>query len=340
MSVTVLLEDDLDVSRGDMLCAADAPAQVARDLRADVCWLDDTAARPGGALPDQAHDAHDARGADADRASRRGREPAHRGGPGRRSSSTTSAASRCAPRGRWRSIRTPTAAPPAASSSSTRRPTPRWPRAWCCETLAAAPRRSPNVVWERGEATREDRWAALGQTGATVWLTGLPVIRQVGDRRRARGEAGRRRPRRLLHRRRQPAPRAVGRPRLRRRLARRERAPRRRGRAHDGRCRARSCWSRSCRRTPSTATACASATRRTGWRSSRCIVDTPLEVCERRDPKGLYRRARAGTLRGLTGIDDPYEAPVEARPRARRHRAARGVGGGSWRQLLAERGIV
>jgi bifunctional enzyme CysN/CysC len=39
------------------------------------------------------------------------------------------------------------------------------------------------------------------------------------------------------------------------------------------------------------------------------FVDTPLEVCEQRDPKGLYRRARAVTLRGLTGIDDPYEPP-------------------------------
>jgi adenylylsulfate kinase len=38
-------------------------------------------------------------------------------------------------------------------------------------------------------------------------------------------------------------------------------------------------------------------------------VSTPLEVCERRDTKGLYRRARAGHLRQLTGIDDPYEAP-------------------------------
>jgi bifunctional enzyme CysN/CysC len=40
-------------------------------------------------------------------------------------------------------------------------------------------------------------------------------------------------------------------------------------------------------------------------------VDTPLEVCEQRDPKGLYRQARAGALRGFTGIDDPYEPPVE-----------------------------
>lgn len=41
------------------------------------------------------------------------------------------------------------------------------------------------------------------------------------------------------------------------------------------------------------------------------FVDTPLEVCEARDPKGLYRRARAGELRGFTGIDDPYEPPAD-----------------------------
>ncbi len=39
------------------------------------------------------------------------------------------------------------------------------------------------------------------------------------------------------------------------------------------------------------------------------FVDAPLDVCEARDPKGLYRRARAGELSGLTGVDDPYEAP-------------------------------
>jgi sulfate adenylyltransferase len=41
-------------------------------------------------------------------------------------------------------------------------------------------------------------------------------------------------------------------------------------------------------------------------------VNTPLEVCERRDRKGLYARARAGQLRGMTGIDDPYEEPANA----------------------------
>jgi len=40
------------------------------------------------------------------------------------------------------------------------------------------------------------------------------------------------------------------------------------------------------------------------------FVDTPIEVCEVRDPKGLYKKARAGELKGFTGIDDPYEPPL------------------------------
>ena len=42
------------------------------------------------------------------------------------------------------------------------------------------------------------------------------------------------------------------------------------------------------------------------------FVDTPLELCEQRDPKGLYRKARSGEIQGMTGIDDPYQAPVQA----------------------------
>jgi hypothetical protein len=40
-------------------------------------------------------------------------------------------------------------------------------------------------------------------------------------------------------------------------------------------------------------------------------VATPLEVCELRDTKGLYARARAGDMPGFTGVDDPYEAPAD-----------------------------
>jgi adenylylsulfate kinase len=39
-------------------------------------------------------------------------------------------------------------------------------------------------------------------------------------------------------------------------------------------------------------------------------INTPIDTCEQRDPKGLYKKARAGQLKGFTGIDDPYEAPT------------------------------
>ncbi|MFZ1491033.1 MAG: adenylyl-sulfate kinase [Ilumatobacteraceae bacterium] len=46
-----------------------------------------------------------------------------------------------------------------------------------------------------------------------------------------------------------------------------------------------------------------------GHRFVEVFVDTPLAECERRDPKGLYARARRGELEGMTGIDSPYEPP-------------------------------
>ena len=48
-----------------------------------------------------------------------------------------------------------------------------------------------------------------------------------------------------------------------------------------------------------------------GCRSSRCSSTRRSTECEARDPKGLYAKARAGEIKGFTGIDDPYEAPVE-----------------------------
>jgi bifunctional enzyme CysN/CysC len=48
-----------------------------------------------------------------------------------------------------------------------------------------------------------------------------------------------------------------------------------------------------------------------GLRFVEVWVDTPIEVCEARDPKGLYAKARAGEITGFTGIDDPYEPPTQ-----------------------------
>lgn len=40
-------------------------------------------------------------------------------------------------------------------------------------------------------------------------------------------------------------------------------------------------------------------------------INTPLEICEQRDVKGLYKKARSGSIKGFTGIDSPYEAPID-----------------------------
>jgi adenylyl-sulfate kinase len=61
-------------------------------------------------------------------------------------------------------------------------------------------------------------------------------------------------------------------------------------------------------------------------------VDTPIEVCEQRDPKGLYRKARAGQLKNFTGIDSPYEPPEHAEIRL--------AGGEAPPEALVERILV
>ena len=169
-------------------------------------------------------------------------------------------------------------------------------------------RRSPNVVWHASELPRDERWEALGVRGMTIWFTGLSgsgkstvasaVERQLlsmkrpaylldGDNLRhgLNGDLG------------------FG-------AADRDENVRRASEVarlfadagvvslvplispyRAGRDRARAIHE------------AASLT------FAEVFVDTPLELCEQRDPKGLYKQARAGEITGFTGIDDPYEAP-------------------------------
>lgn len=50
--------------------------------------------------------------------------------------------------------------------------------------------------------------------------------------------------------------------------------------------------------------------REAGLQFAEIYIDTPIEICEARDPKCLYAKARRGELKGVTGVDDPYEPPL------------------------------
>jgi adenylyl-sulfate kinase len=172
----------------------------------------------------------------------------------------------------------------------------------------AEPARSANVVWQQTQTTREGRWAALGHGGATVWLTGLPasgkstLAAAVEARLLAEGRAAY----------------VLDGDNLRHGLngdlgfSPQDRAE-------------------NVRRTAEVAALIADAGvvslaslvspyiadreaaravhEHRGIAFLEVHVATSLAECERRDPKGLYARARAGELDGLTGVGAPYEAP-------------------------------
>jgi bifunctional enzyme CysN/CysC len=170
--------------------------------------------------------------------------------------------------------------------------------------------RSPNVRWQGTRMTRERRWQALGHGGATLWFTGLPgagkstVAAAVEER--------------LLE---------LGRPallldgdNLRHGLngdlgfdehARRENVRRT---AHVARLLAESGTIALVSLVSPYAAdreTAASLHEADDLAFMEIFVDAPLELCEQRDPKGLYARARAGELAGLTGVGAPYEAPAD-----------------------------
>ncbi len=168
--------------------------------------------------------------------------------------------------------------------------------------------RSPNVRWQRSALSRERRWEALGCAGATVWFTGLPAAGKStlasaveeclveggspaflldGDNLRhgLNGDLG---------------------------FDEGARSENVRRTAHVARLLAESgSIALVSLVSPYAADreAAAALHREAKLPFFEVFVDAPLELCQQRDPKGLYARARAGELCGLTGVGAPYEAP-------------------------------
>jgi bifunctional enzyme CysN/CysC len=177
---------------------------------------------------------------------------------------------------------------------------------------ADAPRvlRSPNVTWHGGQVGRMGRWNLLEQQGAVVWMTGLPAsgkssiahaveesLLQAGRsayvldgdnlRHGLNGDLG---------------------------FSDEDRAENVRRTAHVARLMA-DAGTVAIVSLVSPFAADRDQARELveaeGLQFLEVWVSTPVEECERRDPKGLYAKARAGEISGFTGVDGPYEPPVQ-----------------------------
>jgi bifunctional enzyme CysN/CysC len=321
LTATVVLADELDVGRGDMIVGPESQPSVARHLEATICWMAEAPLRAGARF-ELKHTTRRVRATIEEIQSRVDMatlDSVER--PGELELNDI---------GRVR-LRTtaPLLADPYASNrvsgafilidETTFDTVGAGMIATASEEAGRPPGpHSPDVVWHDPPMPRRERWDILGVRGGTIWLTGLPGS--------GKSTIGEELERRLV---------AAGRPaylldgeNLRHGLSadlgfsdadRHEHARRAANVA-------------SILADTGTVAIVALVSPMAADRAYarelheqadlhfvEAWVDTPLEVCERRDPAGLYRRAWAGELTGFTGVDAPYEEPD--RPDVRLHGA-------------------
>ncbi len=303
-AVTVVLADDVDVSRGDLLASPDDQPVAVREVTAVLAWMDGQRAALDAAVVHV--EAHDPRG----QGDGHGRAPPSRRGRARRATRRRHAG---AQRDRTRVTEADGADPRRrlppqpvdGQFRADRRGDPPDRRRRHDQDVTAS---SNHVSWHDATVGRAARWERHGLSGATVWFTGLSGS---GKSTLANVVAAR-----LLE---------LGRPAY---VLDGDNV--RHGLNADLGFSA-SDRGENVRRVGEVAALMADAGLVvlvpviSPYRADRdrvraahvsvglpfveVFVDTPLEVCEERDPKGLYAKARAGEITGMTGIDDPYEPP-------------------------------
>jgi bifunctional enzyme CysN/CysC len=317
MSVTIRLAGDLDVSRGDMICRPHNRPTVDRHLEAIVCWMTDDPIAAGGVYVIK-HTTRSARAIVEEVRYRIDVNTLHRDEQARQLGLNDI--------GR---VRLRTSVPIIFDEYRRNRTTGSFilideatnvtaGAGMILEAHIERPEaRRGDVTWDRSRLTRGARWALLGQCGATVWLTGLPAagkstIAAALEERIARD--GYRTYRLDGDNLRYGLNSDLG-------FEPGDRAENIRRVAHVASLFADSGTiaivsvispyevDRQVART---------IHERGELEFLEVFVNTPLAECERRDPKGLYARARGGKLTGFTGVDAPYEPPrnadVELRP--------------------------
>jgi bifunctional enzyme CysN/CysC len=343
MSVTVRLEDELDISRGDMLCRPHNHPDLGREIDATICWMGETPSVAGGRYLIK-HTTRTTRAVFTELVHRIHVDTLHRDESAQRLELNDI--------GR---VTLRTAIPLAFDSYRRNRTTGSFILIdeATNDTVAAGMisgvadereqastsgiSKSENVVWDAGKLTRERRWEQLDAHGATLWFTGLPssgkstIAAALEERLVDAGIAAYRLDGDNL---RHGLNANLG-------FTAQDRAENVRRTAHAARLLADAgVVAIASLVSPYAADrdAARAAHEEAGIEFLEVFVNTPVEECERRDPKGLYAKARAGEITGFTGVDDPYEAPVTPELELAAVDVAEAVDR-AW-ALLAARGIV
>jgi bifunctional enzyme CysN/CysC len=313
MAVTITLQDEIDISRGDVIARVNNRPIAGQELDATVCWMSETADLAAGKRYLLKHGTRTVRATATEVQYRLDVNTLHR-----------DEAADVLELNEIGRVRLHTVAPIFYDEYRRNRATGSFILIdeTTNRTVGAGmlnpphqrgtgevPASSTNVTWHSGSVTRDERWARLGLHGGTLWLTGLSasgkstIAFEVEKQLLAAGRACV----------------VLDGDNLRHGLnadlgftaADRAENVRRAGAVAKLMAEAGlvaivpiiSPYAEDRARI-------AAAHEAAGLAFHEVFVNTPIEECERRDPKGLYAKARAGEITGFTGIDDPYEAPI------------------------------